>query len=98
MLCGSATRCALADGIVKKLLSPIAWPTPDSFRQVREHCPDGQAILIAMIAEPSVPAFKSVLSRRHPTGTITFEQPTADGAGRGPALRVHLEPHDLADA
>jgi FAD/FMN-containing dehydrogenase len=83
-----AVRCgyavALADGIVKKLLSPIAWPTPDSFRQVREHCPDGHAILIAMIAEPSVPAFKSVLSRRHPTGTITFEQPTADGPGEVP--------------
>jgi FAD/FMN-containing dehydrogenase len=83
-----AVRCghalALADGIVKKLLSPIAWPTPDSFRQVREHCPEGQAILIAMIAKPSVPAFKSVLSRRHPTGTITFEQPTADGPGEVP--------------
>ena len=75
---------ALADGIVKKLLSPIAWPAPDSFRQVREHCPDGQAILIAMIAEPSVAAFKSVLSRRHPTGTITFEQPTAEAPGEVP--------------
>jgi FAD/FMN-containing dehydrogenase len=83
-----AVRCgyavALADGIAKKLLSPIAWPAPDSFRQMREHCPEGQAILIAMIAEPSVPAFKSVLSRRHPTGTITFEQPTADGPGEVP--------------
>jgi FAD/FMN-containing dehydrogenase len=83
-----AVRCghalALADGIVKKLLSPIAWPTPDSFRQVREHCPEGQAILIAMIAKPSMPAIKSVLSRRHPTGTITFEQPTADGPGEVP--------------
>ncbi len=81
-----AVRCgyaiALADGIVKKLLSPIAWPAPDSFRQVREHCPEEQAILIAMIAEPSVPAFKSVLSRRYPTGTITFEQPTAMGRAR----------------
>jgi FAD/FMN-containing dehydrogenase len=83
-----AVRCgyaiALADGIAKKLLSPIAWPAPDSFRQVREHCPEGQAILIAMIAEPSLRTFKSVLSRRHPTGTITFEQPTADGQGEVP--------------
>ena len=54
---------ALADGIVKKLVTPVAWPTPDAFRQVREHCPDGQAIVIAMIAEPSVAAFKSVLAR-----------------------------------
>ncbi|MEA2740474.1 MAG: hypothetical protein QOH05_3781, partial [Acetobacteraceae bacterium] len=75
---------ALADGIVKKLVSPIAWPTPDAFRQVREHCPDGRAILIAMVAEPSVAAFKSVLQRRHGSGTITFEQPTAEAPGEVP--------------
>jgi FAD/FMN-containing dehydrogenase len=75
---------ALADGIVKKLLSPIAWPAPESFRQVRQLCPDGQAVLIAMIAEPSVAAFKSNLARRHQSGTITFEQPTADGPGEVP--------------
>jgi FAD/FMN-containing dehydrogenase len=75
---------ALADGIVKKLLTPIAWPTPDAFRQVREHCPDGQAILIAMISDMSVAAFKSVLSRRHDSGVVTFEQPTADGPGEVP--------------
>jgi FAD/FMN-containing dehydrogenase len=75
---------ALADGIAKKLLTPIAWPTPDAFRQVRQHCPDGQAILIAMVAEPSVAAFKSMLSRRDAGGTITFEQPTADGQGEVP--------------
>jgi hypothetical protein len=75
---------ALADGIVKKLLSPIAWPIPESFRQIRPHCPGGQAILIAMISEPSVAAFKSVLSRRHPTGIVTFEQPTSDGPGEVP--------------
>lgn len=81
---GFGYAVALADGITKKLLSSVAWPIPDSFRQVRQHCPDGHAILIAMIAEPSVSAFKSVLFRRHPTGTITFEQPTADGPGEVP--------------
>jgi FAD/FMN-containing dehydrogenase len=75
---------ALADGIVKKLITPVAWPTPDAFRQVRDYCPDEQAILIAMIAEPSVAAFKSVLARRHDTGTITFEQPTAEAPGEVP--------------
>jgi FAD/FMN-containing dehydrogenase len=75
---------ALADGIVKKLVTPVAWPTPDAFRQVREHCPDGQAILIAMISEPSLAAFKSTLSRHHPTGTITFERPTAEAPGDVP--------------
>ena len=75
---------ALADGVVKKLLSPIAWPAPEAFRQVREHCPQGQAILIAMIADCSVAAFKSVLSRRHQSGTITFEQPTDEAPGKVP--------------
>jgi FAD/FMN-containing dehydrogenase len=75
---------ALADGIVKKLVTPVAWPIPDAFRQVRQHCPDGQAILIAMIAEPSVAAFKSVLARHHASGTVTFEQPTAEAPGEVP--------------
>ena len=83
-----AARCghelALADGIVKKLASPIAWPIPDAFRPVRPHCPDGQAILIAMLAEPSVPAFKSLLSRHFPTGAVTFEQLTAEAPGEIP--------------
>jgi FAD/FMN-containing dehydrogenase len=72
---------ALADGVVKKLLSPIAWPTPGSFRQIRTWCLEGQAVLIAMIAEPSVAAFKSLLPA---TGTVTFEQPTTDGPGEIP--------------
>ncbi len=83
-----AVRCghdvALADGIVKKLVTPIAWPTPDSFRQVRQYCPDGHAVLIVMIAEPSVAAFKALMARRHGSGTVTLEQPTADGQGEVP--------------
>ena len=75
---------ASADGIVKKLVCPIAWPAPDSFRQIKDHCPDGQAVVMVMIAEPSVPASKSVLSRRHPAGTVTFEQPTAEARGEMP--------------
>jgi FAD/FMN-containing dehydrogenase len=75
---------AMADGIVKKLLTPVGWPIPESFRQIRQSCPDGQAVLIAMIAEPSVAAFKSVLGRKHAGGTITFEQPAADGPQQVP--------------
>ena len=75
---------ASADGIVKKLVSVVAWPIPEAFRQVRTHCPDGQAIVIAMLAEPSVAAFRSVLHRRHGSGTITLEQPTKDAPGEVP--------------
>jgi FAD/FMN-containing dehydrogenase len=75
---------ALADGIVKKLISVIGWPIPDAFRQVRAHCPDGQAVLLVMVAAESVTAFKSLLSRDSGRGVITFEQPTAEAPGEVP--------------
>ena len=45
---------ALADGIVKKLIAPIAWPLPSFFAEVRPFCPEGRAVLIVMVAEASV--------------------------------------------
>jgi FAD/FMN-containing dehydrogenase len=74
-------EAALADGIVKKLLSPITAPLPSYFGALKPHCPDGKSILIAMIAEPSLEAFKSLLGGR---GTITLETPTDDGPGQVP--------------
>ncbi len=32
---------ARADGVIKKLLSPIAWPLPDYFGPLKAHCPEG---------------------------------------------------------
>ncbi len=75
---------AMADGIVKKLISPIAWPAPDAFRQIRSHCPDERAVVLAMIGEPSVRTFKSLLARHHNAGEVTFEQPTAEAPGEVP--------------
>jgi FAD/FMN-containing dehydrogenase len=43
---------ALADGIVKKLVTPISWPLPSYFAQLRTHCPEGNHLLICMIAQP----------------------------------------------
>jgi len=57
-------EAALADGIVKKLLSPITAPLPSYFGALKPHCPDGKSILIAMIAEPSLESFKSLLDGR----------------------------------
>jgi FAD/FMN-containing dehydrogenase len=74
-------EAALADGIVKKLLSPITAPLPSYFGALKSHCPDGKSILIAMIAEPSLEAFKTLLGGR---GTITLEMPTDDGPGQVP--------------
>ncbi|WP_454629775.1 FAD-binding oxidoreductase [Bradyrhizobium cenepequi] len=72
---------ALADGIVKKLLSPITAPLPSYFGALKPFCPDGKSILIAMIAEPSLESFKSLLGSR---GTITLETPTDDSPGKVP--------------
>jgi FAD/FMN-containing dehydrogenase len=74
-------EAALADGIVKKLLSPITAPLPSYFGALKPHCPDGKSILIAMIAEPSLEAFKALLGGR---GSITLEMPTDDGPGQVP--------------
>jgi FAD/FMN-containing dehydrogenase len=74
-------EAALADGIVKKLLAPITWPLPSYFGALRPYCPDGKSILIAMIAEPSLESFRSLLGAR---GTITLEMPTDDSPGQVP--------------
>ena len=74
-------EAALADGIVKKLLSPIAWPLPQSFREIRPACPDGMSLLVAMVAEPSLESFKALLGTR---GTVTLERPSSDAPGQVP--------------
>ncbi|MGY4286509.1 FAD/FMN-containing dehydrogenase [Bradyrhizobium sp. LM2.7] len=74
-------EAALGDGIVKKVLAPITWPLPSYFGALKPHCPDGKSVLMAMIAEPSVESFRSLLGRR---GTITLETPTDDSPGRVP--------------
>jgi FAD/FMN-containing dehydrogenase len=74
-------EAALADGIVKKLLSPITAPLPSYFGALKSYCPDGKSVLIAMIAEPSLEAFKALLGGR---GAITLEMPTDDGPGQVP--------------
>jgi FAD/FMN-containing dehydrogenase len=72
---------AMADGIIKKLVSVIAAPIPDYFGALKQYCPQGQSVLIAMVAEPSLESFKALLGGR---GTITFEAAADDGAGRVP--------------
>jgi len=81
-----AVRCgrtlAMADGIVKKLLSPIAWPLPSSFSAVRAHCPQGKSLLLGMIAEPSLETFKTLLAPYG--GVLTYETPSDDSPGKVP--------------
>ena len=72
---------ALADGIVKKLIAPIAWPLPSFFAEVRPFCPEGRAVLIVMVAEASVESFKALLGG---DGDITLERPASDAPGQTP--------------
>ncbi|MFO1149798.1 MAG: FAD-binding oxidoreductase [Alsobacter sp.] len=72
---------ALADGVIKKLLSPVAWPLPSWFGALRPACPEGRSLVIGMIAEPSLESFRAILGRR---GTITFEEPFEEGPSRVP--------------
>jgi FAD/FMN-containing dehydrogenase len=78
--CGHAL--ALTDGIVKKLLTPMAWPIPSFFKPFRAHCPEGRSILIAMIAEPSLEAFKELAAAMG--GDVTYSKPSCEDAGGRP--------------
>ena len=73
---------ALADGVVKKLLTPITWPIPEKFTAIREHCPDGKSILIAMVAEPSMESFRMILAGHK--GEITLETPNDESPSQVP--------------
>jgi FAD/FMN-containing dehydrogenase len=72
---------AYADGVVKKLVTPIAAPIPSTFGALKSACPEGKSILICMIAEPFLDSFKAILGGR---GTITFEAPSDEGPGKVP--------------
>jgi FAD/FMN-containing dehydrogenase len=72
---------AHADGVVKKLVTPIAWPIPGYFGSLKTACPKGKAILICMIAEPFLESFRAILGGR---GTITYERPSEEGPAKVP--------------
>ena len=73
----SGRALALADGIIKKLATPIAWPLPSFFKPFKAFCPDGQSILIAMVAESSLRAFRNLAAAMG--GSITYCEPTNEG-------------------
>jgi FAD/FMN-containing dehydrogenase len=73
---------AMADGIVKKLLSPIEWPLPGHFAAFRPACPDGKNTLLAMIGEMSLESFATLLEPFG--GTITYQAPTEDVLAKTP--------------
>jgi FAD/FMN-containing dehydrogenase len=72
---------ALADGVVKKLVTPVSWPIPGCFGALKQHCPAGKSILICMIAEASLGPFKAIIGQR---GAVTYEAPSEEGPGKFP--------------
>jgi FAD/FMN-containing dehydrogenase len=72
---------AFADGIVKKLISPIAWPLPSYFKEMAHAFPEGKSIIVAMIAEPHMEAFGMILGSR---GVITHDAPFDESPGKLP--------------
>ena len=72
----------MADGIVKKLLSPIQWPLPQHFAAFRSSCPERKSVLIAMIGEMSLESFETLLAASN--GTITYKAAHEDVLGKVP--------------
>ncbi len=79
--CAFGLCAALADGIVKKLLTPITWPIPSYFGPFAEVFPEGKSVLIAMIARPSLESFKALLGS---AGEIVHEAPFDESPGHTP--------------
>jgi len=73
---------AMADGIVKKLLSPIQWPLPQHFAAFRSYCPDGKSLLLGMIGEMSLESFETLLAATG--GKITYKAPSEDVLAKTP--------------
>ncbi|AMN40673.1 FAD-binding oxidoreductase [Rhodoplanes sp. Z2-YC6860] len=73
---------AMADGITKKLISPIEWPLPQNFAAYRPHCPDGKSVLFAMIGEMSLESFETLLESFK--GKLTYKQPAEDVLNKVP--------------
>ena len=77
-------RAALANGIVKKLLTPLAWPIPSYFRHFKNEFPAGRDCLVAMIAVPSRGAWEAVVAADG--GVVGYCAPRAEGAGSRPRV------------
>jgi hypothetical protein len=73
---------AMADGIVKKLLSPVQWPLPQHFAAYRPYCPDGKSLLLGMIGDMSLESFETLLLSFK--GAITYAAPSDDSPGKVP--------------
>ena len=75
-------EAALADGMVKKLITPMAWPIPAYFLGAEEFLPKGKAVVMAMIADHSIEPFLSLAAAHK--GEVTYREPTDESLGSRP--------------
>lgn len=61
-----------SDGIVKKLISLLAWPIPSYFTPLRSYLPADQHIILTIIAENSLESFDELVKEYQ--GNITYNQ------------------------
>lgn len=73
---------AYADGVAKKLLTPIGWPVPRWFTPLKEAAPEGKSLILCMIAKNSIEPFRDIVEKGG--GTITLERPTREEPGQVP--------------
>jgi len=89
-------EAALADGVVKKLLTALAWPIPSYLPGMKDYFPNNHAAVIAMIADHSIEPFLSLANAHN--GNVTYRQPTDESIGRRPLYELtwnHTTMHAL---
>jgi FAD/FMN-containing dehydrogenase len=73
-----------ADAIVKKEVAPIDWGAAKYFKPLAGHLREGEAIVVLMIAEPSLEPFKDLLAEHG--GACVFERLAGEGSEEIPPL------------
>ena len=73
---------ALADGIIKKLLSACEAPLPTHFGGISGKVAEGESVLICMIAKPFIPYFRALVGSR---GEVVHEEDFDESPGHTPA-------------
>ena len=73
---------ALADGVVKKLVTTLAWLIPSYFPGLQQHFPKGRAAVVAMIADHSIEPFLSLVAAHR--GDVTHQRATDEPIGARP--------------
>jgi len=77
---------ALADGVVKKLVTPLAWPIPTYFSGLEQYFPKGRAAAIVMVADHSIEPLLSLAATHK--GDVTYRRPTDESMGARPLYEL----------